>query len=148
MTVLGIFVALMGLACLIMSLRGQANAKAWAEAAGRWPITTATIRTSGIVVQGTFRNPRWIPALDYTYSVNGREFTGNCLCYGYIGTNTPEAAQAMISRYPAGAVVPLHYDPARPEYSVLEPRVTTNLVWGIVAGIPLIILGVVAALVR
>ena len=62
--------------------------------------------------------------IEYTYEVAGTPYTGKGRT-GLLEQSTDEAAvQALVDRYPVGRKVRVHFDPAAPGTSVLEPGFT------------------------
>lgn len=59
----------------------------------------------------------------YQYAVNGTEYVGNDVGYGFSETfgEKRETAEMRVARYPAAAIVTVYYDPAAPQNSCLEP---------------------------
>jgi hypothetical protein len=83
--------------------------------------------------------PRYRADIHYEYSApGGKHFGDRVLCYyrwGFDGHSYNQAAEnGVVLRYPVGREVRVHYDPAEPEESVLEPgQVLSELVCGLVA---------------
>ena len=62
------------------------------------------------------------PEIEYTYTVNGREYTSNVIMFGgVIGGRFSKMYRRYIERYPEGSFAKVYYDPAKPENAVLEP---------------------------
>ena len=59
--------------------------------------------------------------LDYSYSVDGTELTGNRLRFGEINFNRRQRADEKAKLLAAAKTVKVFYDPDEPEKSVLEP---------------------------
>lgn len=66
--------------------------------------------------------PRY-PAVEYTYMVNGQEFTGKRIWFGEARALLPSASAGVAERYPEGGEVMVYYNPDKPRDSVLERRV-------------------------
>ncbi len=60
------------------------------------------------------------PYVLYEYKIGERLYTAERI--GYTSSNGPDIAraQAVIDRYPVGAIVSVHYDPQNPSEAVLE----------------------------
>jgi Protein of unknown function (DUF3592) len=70
--------------------------------------------------QSTVYRPQGI----YSYEVQGRRFEGKRLRFGsQPHTCRKSLVRENVARYPEGASVTVHYDPAKPSESVLEPGV-------------------------
>jgi hypothetical protein len=91
--------------------------------AARWTMTMGRIvrseteahrhRFSGQETQVTT-----VPVVEFEFSVAGRKFRGNRISIG--DDSGGENLAATLERYPVGAIVGVHYDPANPLNSVLE----------------------------
>lgn len=95
----------------------------WQTAAGT--VLDARLATSS----GTGRNSgtHYSPHISYTYNVGGRSFVGDQLSFGRLTRGSGYGdAQQVLKRYRRGTIVAVHFDPARPERSVLQPGWT----WG------------------
>ncbi len=66
--------------------------------------------------------PRYL-AVEYTYTVNGEEFSGKRIWFGEARALWPSASQGVAERYPEGGEVMVFYNPEKPRDSVLERRV-------------------------
>lgn len=62
-------------------------------------------------------------AVTYGYSVEGVDHVGDRIVIGAVSSNDQERAEEISRRYPEGGEVEVHYDPADPATSVLEPGV-------------------------
>jgi hypothetical protein len=89
-----------------------------------WPTTTATVTESSVRLSGTGRRKgrRYAPVIQYEYRVEGRGSFSSSR-YRIVPTRSSESAeiQAIVDRFPAGAKVPVSYDPGAPHQSVLAP---------------------------
>lgn len=101
--------------------------------ARQWPTAPAVIRSSAAerVFVGSRRGRHtWYPRVTYTYTVEGRTLLGRRISvsegslFAKLGITDRgydyENATAVVNRYPSGAQVSVHYNPAHPEESVLE----------------------------
>jgi hypothetical protein len=93
-----------------------------ARRASHWPQTTAKILKSGMEAQhhqhaGAATTVTNVPGVEYEVTANGRKWRGNRIS---IGEDTGGAnSEATLARFPAGATVPVYYDPADPSHCVL-----------------------------
>ena len=62
----------------------------------------------------------YTPVVEFRYSVGRQEHVGRRINYSWIATSS-QAARQVIEQYPAGRRVTVHYDPRRPDDSLLEP---------------------------
>jgi hypothetical protein len=87
----------------------------------------------------------YTPRLEYTYEFGGVHYHGKNIYFGLAsGYNNQSQAQEIIDRYPVGSEIPVYYDPANPEDSVLE-RKAGNFTTTLVLGIVFIIVGLCAS---
>ena len=95
----------------------------WQTAAGT-VLDTRLATSSGT---GRNRGSDYSAHISYAYNVGGRSFVGDQLSFGRLTRGSGYGdAQRFLKRYRRGTVVAVHYDPARPERSVLQPGWT----WG------------------
>jgi hypothetical protein len=83
----------------------------------------------------------YVTTIRYSYTVAGREFTGdriNVESGGYTGTDR-SAAYNLAGRYPVGVAVLVHYDPRNPSTAVLQAGAAGFGSW-ILAALGLLIL--------
>jgi hypothetical protein len=59
--------------------------------------------------------------IEYTFSVNGNQFAGDCYRYGNFSSSDSAWAHAAVRDNPVGANVPVYYNPKNPADSVLKP---------------------------
>jgi hypothetical protein len=108
-----------------------------AEERRSWPSTEGVVITNWRATKPTvIRDPKtgntresWGAILEYTYEVDGREYTGNGSGYGRID---PADSQ---TRFAVGTKVPVFYDPEDPSHAALtldegDPGdITTPFLW-------------------
>lgn len=90
-----------------------------------WPTTEGRIVSATIepvpAPPASRSPPMFVVSVRYEYTVGGRRLDGSRIAFR---TPTPfanaAAAERDRARYPVGAAVTVHYDPAKPEESVLE----------------------------
>jgi hypothetical protein len=97
----------------------------------RWPTAAGTVLSSRSVSRRVFAPGRgnvtmevWSPLVEFSYRVGGRDYHGARIAFGAAVSGGRALAEATVARYPTGAAVTVHYDPANPSFAVLEPRVT------------------------
>ncbi|HYL73715.1 MAG TPA: DUF3592 domain-containing protein [Bryobacteraceae bacterium] len=89
--------------------------KVKADASESWPSTMGRVTFC-------WPGPRY-PAVEYTYMVNGEEFSGKRIWFGEARALLPSASAGVAARYPKGGEVMVYYNPEKPRDSVLERRV-------------------------
>lgn len=96
-----------------------------ARESGSWPSVQGIILSSKVTSQSDSDGTTYKPEVTYSYTVDGAKFTGNLIAYGLKGSSSSRGfAQYYDSKYPEGSAVPVAYDPASPQTSVLEPGVS------------------------
>jgi len=90
-----------------------------------WPNTNGIISAAGLKVYLSKPNiePSYEPQISYSYVVDGTPRVGTRISFAdYIPTFQKAAGIAWLNRnYPVGKAVAVYYDPADPDFSVLEP---------------------------
>lgn len=88
---------------------------------GRWPTVLGTITDAYVATQHTSDEPSFNPQVEYRFVVGGKQYVGYRLrAFLWMQTSRAPAAE-WLGRYPVGAVVRVHYNPACPEVCLLEP---------------------------
>lgn len=103
-----------GLAGALVLFMGRRTQKLGA-ASLTWPTTPGRIVSSELK-QSPKLGAR--PVITYAYTVTNQAYTGTIA--SFIGTNSLQDAQRLVSAYPAGADANVHYDPEKPSLAVLE----------------------------
>lgn len=108
----------------LMLLLGGLASRLMARRANAWPIVAGRIVTSGVESYTSRANRTTVtyfkPAVEYAYSVHGREFRGRRLDFGAdVGPPQP-MAERKAAEFPAGLQVQVHYDPSNPSEAVLK----------------------------
>lgn len=95
-----------------------------------WPTTEGVI-TRSLIVQhhprgsekhGYAHRREYEVRVEYSYDVAGIRYGGDHLCLRPNRYKGESSAKRELAKYPAGQKVKVHYDPERPERSVLELR--------------------------
>jgi hypothetical protein len=120
-----------------------------AAASIAWPATDGRITGSKVerVKRGGEDKATYTADITYEYALDGRTFEGDRVWFGddYSATDA-SAFRAAVGRYPVGSAVKVHYDPAEPAESVLEPGPTLSGSALYFIGLGLITLGGIIAL--
>jgi len=116
------FVTMVAVALAVKLLEVR-RAASWTTTAGR--IVRSGTRADRSGGAGRASRVSTVPAVEYEFSVGGRTWRGNRIAIreDIGGANTA----ATVGRYPVGAVVSVHYDPANPANSVLERELPMGL---------------------
>jgi hypothetical protein len=80
-----------------------------------WPSVAGSVTAS----ERTKRAFRTQPRVTFSYQVDGKDYTGSNIVIG--GGVNPKETDAILSRYPMGSAVTVHYWPKDASVSVLEP---------------------------
>lgn len=129
---------------------GRRNQKK-ADASQNWPSTRGTIIETGTVknyhsgADNDLDVTTYSPRLKYSYKVGDSQFSSDKIAFGYGKSfNSEMAAIYSIQKYSQGRMVTVYYNPDNPNEAVLE-RKNERQVWGLVAGMLLIVLGLCSA---
>lgn len=114
------------------------------KTADSWPCTDGEIMSSIIgTSSGTYNNPNTLyqAKITYQYEAGGRLRENNKICVGgQLQLSLQSKANEYLARYPKGKKVIVHYNPRKPEDSVLEVREETSWVY-VVAAVVFFIVG-------
>ena len=132
-----ILVGMIAFNMVALSMMKGWDSKSWSSTNGTIvssKVKTITTRSTSTSTTPRKKRTRYFPEIHYKYQVDGKEYSGDRLAFGF--SNRPkEESKNIVERYPAGAHVPVYYDPDNPEESVLEPGVYALNWLGIVFGI-------------
>ncbi len=97
-----------------------------AAASTSWPVTDGRITGSRVErVKQKKGGTTYTADITYEYALDGRTFEGDRVWFGDdYSASDASAFRAAVGRYPVGRAVKVHYDPAEPAESVLEPGTT------------------------
>jgi hypothetical protein len=119
------------------------------QSSSRWPTVDGQIvgdshmqfvEATGI----TARTNDYRAIVQYEYAVNGTDYQGSNVTYEGRDDSSPrqDPINAMVSRYPSGQKVTVHYNPDNPADAFLEPADNSPINMGIVTGVMLVLIGV------
>jgi hypothetical protein len=113
-------------------------------AARKWPKTTGTVTLSEVhdfelarnrsrpsVSYGSSRQAKYMPVVEYSYKVAGKTHTSRMVRLDTEVAGSRAYAEKLASRYPAGKIVRVLYDPTNPSRAALE--VHSEIGWVILA---------------
>lgn len=104
--------------------RGLEQERWMAEASRSWPQVPGTVLRGQLKTSRIARGKSWITAyqarVEFTYPVAGVMRHGDTPYFCDQPTPDRRVAETWLAKYPAGAAVAVHYDPANPDRSVLE----------------------------
>ena len=115
-----LFAGLFGLALLLGFFALRSNAKA----ANAWPAVPGKVLVSEVEAIRKTEDGRartsYAPFVEYVYQVNGLEYHSKQIMLVVTSSGSQSSAQKIAARYPLGADVEVHYDPANPGNAALE----------------------------
>lgn len=86
-----------------------------------WPTTEGRVTFSAVSrISQPAQNPDYRADVGYAYQVDRRSLLGSRVRLVDTGVRSEAAQRAIVDRYPVGATVRVHYDPADPRTTVLE----------------------------
>ena len=128
------FLVLVAIACVVYGAILFAPSRQtiqYAKESPDWPTTTAQVTSARVeFVQGSHTgssNSTWTPEVNYTYAVDGVDYTGNTIRYAELvfrKRGARDKSQAVIDPYSNYPTVTVSYNPEDHSISVLEPGVT------------------------
>jgi hypothetical protein len=100
--------------------------------AADWPLVRGTVLSSGTEKiekhSNGQRSVTHAPAIEYAYRVNDVDYVSRQVKLGATLSASQSYADGVASRYPKGAVIDVHYDPANPSNAALENPAGTRWV--------------------
>lgn len=121
-------------------------------ATGSWPTTEGVITASNTTSKtrssssGSGRTRVYRAKIEYAYEVNGEHIVGHRITAQPRWRGSSRTADNDRLTYPRDAAVTVHYDPADPRSSVLEPGVNTSSYGWLAGGLLMLVVGVAARL--
>lgn len=92
----------------------------------RWPTVTGRVALTGLDSERRFHDHAMrlvhLPTVAYRYEAGGQNHIGSRLATRDIVFSHEAEAKGFLGRFPAGAPVTVHYDPASPGQAVLDVR--------------------------
>lgn len=111
----------LGLGCFTALWVGRDTYEGWVSR--RWPQTEGVVLRSWLEESSSRAGPQWTVRVRYRYTVDGTAYESDRGSYPEKTLGAREEAEREVSRYPAGSVCTVHYDPADPARACLEPGV-------------------------
>lgn len=136
-------IAMILIAYSAINLRQGGASKSWPSVEGK--ITRAQIVPREVVRAKKQKVVLYDAAIAYSYTVAGHEYTSEKVRTDLQAQPHTAEAERLIELYPVGRSVTVHYNPANPDDSLLEPgsdpQTTSLLVCGIVLAVVAAIMG-------
>ena len=127
-----------GLGALFLFLTWRARQKA--KASQGWPTAQGTVLAVDIQEHRSYdeddhhTSVSYEPVVQYQYTASGRQYNNSRLAFG--ATSFDRAtARKKAGPYAAGMAVSVHYNPIKPEDSVLETSASGSTVFMVVGGL-------------
>jgi Protein of unknown function (DUF3592) len=142
---LGVFSLLFGAGLVTLSVREYLRGRTSAA----WPTTAGVITATHIKEARRGLRVRYTPVVHYRYEVGGVGHETDRLALDQdLGGASPAAAAELLKPYQVGSAVQVHYDPGRPDYSVLRVGASARWLLGALAlAVFFILLGAAAVYV-
>ena len=86
-----------------------------------WQTTTGRVLIAEVQRHGSTRHRSIRPVIVYAYDVNGQSYRSDQIRAGdkFLRVAGMQEAHAKVTRYPVGAIVTVHYNPANPQEAAL-----------------------------
>lgn len=128
--ILAITLGVLGLILFVIyrdKLNADKKSSSWSSVPGK--ITSSRIeKRSSFDWHDNRRYTRYVPAIKYSYTVEGNPYQAERIGNGiYIGM-TRNAVSHWTKRFPTGTTLPVYYNPADPSDAVLEPTSNSNII--------------------
>ncbi len=127
---LGAFVAI-GLGLLAFGL----NALRLSQAAAAWPTTPGLVTSSRFEVDSDSDGTTYKVKLTYAYNVNGRDYEGERIAFGYAGSSSEKFHRDIHRAIRQGVQVAVRYDPNNPSRAVLSHGVNQSIIFVLMFGL-------------
>ena len=92
-----------------------------------WPFVKGKITYSHAQAHKKKTGHEYLPSVKYTYTVNGRSYTGRRITASDEYQKTLSGAKDILKKYPVGGEVSVYYDPADADTSLLEVGIKKNV---------------------
>ncbi|MCG9886716.1 MAG: DUF3592 domain-containing protein [Cyanobacteria bacterium] len=117
----------LGIGVLLLLLGSREVISAWESV--HWPTAQGQITASSIRERhrrsrrSTLGTATHSAQVRYQFVVDRQRFEGDRIAYGDHGSSDRRHAEGIISRYPQGKTVTVHYRPGQPTDALLEPGI-------------------------
>jgi hypothetical protein len=131
--ILGVVFFGLGALFLFLALRGRQKAKT----SQGWPTTQGQVLSVDIQEHSSYdeddhpSSASYEPVVQYQYMVNGRQYSSKKIAFG-ANSFDRGTAQKKAGQYAAGMTVTVHYNPNKPEESVIETSAGGSTVFMVV----------------
>ena len=126
---------IISITCLVVGMGSFVSSRVLIARVARsrsWLIASGATTRSEVVRERTRNNTIYRAVIEYSYSVNGRDYHSSKLSIGGdLNTSMSSRAERRCAKYPIGAEIQVFYDPEDPSSCCLERRADTGplLTW-------------------
>jgi hypothetical protein len=113
-----------------------------ADASKKWPKAAGTVIASALEPSPEHKR-RYRAAVRYRYRVGGKEYQADRVFWGG-NEGRRRHMESVVAAYPAGADVPVYYDPQNPAEAVIDPTQHTGSRATVVYAMGMVSLGLFA----
>ena len=94
---------------------------------GSWPTVKGKVTYSHVDSRRVKNNQEYMASVKYSYSVDGKSYTGSRVTASDVYQKTLGRANDIIKMYPVGGEVSVYYDPADSGTCLLETGIKKNV---------------------
>jgi len=109
---------------------------------GSWPVVRGKVTYARVQTRRSNKRTEYTASVRYSYRVDGKLHIGERVSVSDLIHKTRSRANAAIRPYPVGSEVDVYYNPAKPEQSLLETGLPTNVYLLLGSGIFCILIAV------
>ncbi len=88
---------------------------------GAWPGIEGVILERSVAIERNADGQIYRPVVRYKYELEGKLYQGSCIEWSIADHRNYTGARQRLDKYDPGQRVKVHYDPANPTMSVLQP---------------------------
>lgn len=117
-TVLGVFFTAAGAVGMIESVMNLTRGRQSHD----WHLVPAEIVDSRVTrTAGGHGGGRFVPVVEYRYSINGATYTGRRVQFTRMETPSREVAERVVGEFQTGSQISVRVSPSDPRVSVIQP---------------------------
>jgi hypothetical protein len=88
---------------------------------GAWPGIEGIILERSVAIEHDADGQIYRPVVRYKYELDGKLYQGSCIDWSMVAHRKYTSARQKLDKYDPGRMAKVHYDPANPTMSVLQP---------------------------
>lgn len=113
-------------------------------ASAAWPAVRGRVLASEVgESRRSSAGVTYYAAIRYAYEVEGRQFESDRVAVDGTVTPDPAPARAFVASYPVGREIEVHYDPADPGHSAVNPGPSLGPLVAVACGLFLLLIAVI-----